>query len=220
MTSRIVVRKIKVSPPSQYSSRRPLKCTPENQLFLAQEAHLRKVAFASLPVGKSDAFYSDEDLNHPFFLFGVFEQRTNTLLLSCRCYTNLGDIEKSVQSKNQNLVDLDKYENGQLFLADRLSANSTHPLFIAHRKRIFRRFYLGIQQVYQGADFLLMARSENPEKLLTKYVRLGLNIQGSVQHHGIKHWVLLGSIQKSKEMMWNYTKLYGLVLLSKLKWLR
>jgi hypothetical protein len=41
-----------------------------------------------------------------------------------------------------------------------------------------------------------MARREKYEKLLTKYIRLGLHVIGSTKHKGKEHWILLGDLSK------------------------
>ena len=79
-----------------------------------------------------------------------------------------------------------------------MSANNHNAIYRKNRTYIHLLFYLQLYIHNKNSKFIAMARKEKFEKLLTKYIRLGLNIVGTVKHQGKEHWVLLGDFKKNR----------------------
>jgi hypothetical protein len=93
------------------------------------------------------------------------------------------------------------YNGNELFLSDRLSGNTASKAYRRHHDYIFLLFYKEILRKNKSCKFILMARKEPQEKLLTKYLRLGLDVVGSNIHKGKAHWILLGDLKKIKRRL-------------------
>lgn len=173
----------------------------ENLLVL--EEKLRRLAYRNTTVDVNESFFDDSDMSSEYRLVIICDKKTNTPLLSARYYYDQDIIVRYLKgdqavenplSEQYLELDINNYRQGTLFLADRLSGNTDHPLFQQQRTRIFLRFYLEMFRHNKTADFILMARKEKAERLLTKYLRLGLTVIGTTRLRGKDHWILLGNM--------------------------
>lgn len=173
----------------------------ENLLVL--EEKLRRLAYRNTTIDVNESFFDDSDMRSEYRLVIIYDKKTNIPLLSARYYYDQDTIVrylKGDQAAENALpeqyleLDFNNYRQGTLFLADRLSGNTSHPLFQQQRTRIFLRFYLEMFKHNKTADFILMARKEKAERLLTKYLRLGLTVIGTNRLRGKDHWILLGNM--------------------------
>jgi hypothetical protein len=179
----------------------------EATALLAYERQLRRLAYESVDIVKKEVFYNDADMSADYFIVVVYNRRLKLPLLSARYYFDKNDIQSTLTGDTRSTggfdswVDIEVKDGGKMFLADRLSGNTEHMFYKSYRNFIFYRFYTEIVTKNPGAKMIVMARSEKHEKLLTKYLRLGLNIRGFTIHYGKGHWILLGdwvSMYKSK----------------------
>jgi hypothetical protein len=173
----------------------------ENLLVL--EEQLRRLAYSRTTVDVNESFFDDSDMSSEYRLVIIYDKNTGTPLLSARYYYDQETIFrylKGDQTAENALSDhylelnINDYGQGTLFLADRLSGNLDHPLFQQQRARIFLLFYLEMYKHNKTANFILMARKEKTERLLTKYLRLGLTVIGTNSLRGKVHWNLLGNM--------------------------
>lgn len=198
----IQVRTIEVLPDGQLPFIRDakfrLQSAKEIDTLINYERELRRLAYDSVDMPKDDSFYDDSDMRSNYFLVVVYNRLMRIPLLSARYYMEKSAIQLSLngdssgESKALTWLDLDVFSAEKYFLADRLSGNLNHWYFKKYRNYIFYKFYVEIVTKNPGYKMILMARSERHERLMTKYVRLGLNIKGYTMHHGRGHWVLLG----------------------------
>ena len=171
--------------------------------LISLEGQLRRLAYRNTTVDVNESFFDDSDMQMEYRLVIIYDKKTGTPLLSARYYYDQetifrylkGDqVAEDALSDQYLELDINNYRNGTLFLADRLSGNLDHPLFQQQRARIFLLFYLEMYKHNKTADFILMARKEKTERLLTKYLRLGLTVIGTNSLRGKDHWILLGNM--------------------------
>lgn len=177
--------------------------------LVGYEDFLRRKAFKASTIDSDPSFFDNSDMISEYYLTVVYDKRTKTPLLSSRHFYHKETIQKKLlgenvketkEFSNWNKINLENYKEGQIFLADRLSANSEHPLFIKNRNFIFLKYYKTLYKDNLGKNYFLMAKSEKFEKLLTKYIRLGLVIVGKSQHHKKVHWILFGDFNNSLKL--------------------
>lgn len=169
-----------------------------NDPLVHAERALRKTAFETVPMMKSEFFYSDADLDGSFDLIVVREKTTKTPLLSSRSYTDQSLILKQLQAHEpSDYLNLSLLPNEQYVFLDRLSSNSNHSFFIKMRQRVFMNYYIYVLKSYPNHNIILMARSSPDERLLTKYLRLGFHVVGKQKHNQTDHWILLLSGKNS-----------------------
>lgn len=136
-----------------------------------------------------------------YYLILVYDKKSGTPLLSARYYFSktliLSTLQGEDASKSDHLLIWVNSPEGSLFLADRLSGNTSSSFYRKYRNYIFLLFYSEIINYNKNCHYILMARKEKREKLLTKYLRLGLTIAGSTLHKDKEHWILLGDVKKS-----------------------
>ena len=185
---------------------------PTLQNLILQEAVLRQTAYKNTSIKTADYFFDDSDMTTDYFLILIYHKKTNTPLLSARYYFNKTIIAKCLKGDEDKppILDLNKYTDKQLFLIDRMSANNHSSLYRHHRNYIHLLFYEQLYIHNKTCQFIAMARKQKFEKLLTKYIRLGLNIIGTTKHMGKEHWVLLGDNKK------NYTNTKKITLVNML----
>ncbi|MEO6902056.1 MAG: hypothetical protein ABI315_02780 [Bacteroidia bacterium] len=180
------------------------------------EAFLRRSAYKNTSIKTDESFFNDTDMTSDYYLVIVYHKKSNIPLLSARYYFDKRLIYKYLkgdygQPDSEKSIDLKQYQNGEVFLADRLSGNITNYIYTKHRNYIFSLFYSEVLNRNQNCHLILMARSEQQEKLLTKYLRIGFNIIGSTMHYGKKHWVVICDLNKSysfrKKSMISYVNL-------------
>lgn len=177
--------------------------------FLPKEKELRREAFESVDMLKTESFFTDNDLKCPFSFLLVRDSASDSLLLSSRAYTDQSTIQTVISpviDSDYLLMTLAPTKN-YVFL-DRLVTSAFHPQFLANRSSIFRHFYTMVLQRFQRHDIILMARSEPNERLLTKYIRLGFHIVGKKTHNGVLHYIIhLDHVERFKVLKmatWTY----------------
>jgi hypothetical protein len=166
--------------------------TKSNDPLVLAERRLRKTAFAEVQLFRTEAFYTDEDMEAAFDFIVVRDRKTKTPLLSSRSYTDQKLINKQLQAhETTDYLTLSLVPNEQYVLLDRLAGNSAHPLFTNMRQRIFMNYYLHVLNSYPKHHIILMARSSPDERLLTKYLRLGFHVIGKQKHLQVDHWIVI-----------------------------
>ena len=169
------------------------------------EAFLRRKAYRNTSIKTGESFFDDSDMTSEYYLIVIYDKKSNTPLLSARYYYDKTTIsqclmgDESAISENpdsNNPLNIDAFADGSIFLADRLSGNISCSIYRRNRDYIFLLLYAEILQHNQDRKFILMARSEKGEKLLSKYLRLGHHTIGSTKHKGKKHWILLGDLKR------------------------
>lgn len=171
--------------------------------MVLKESASRKSAYAHTSIKTGESFFNDSDMKSDYYLIIIYCKRFNIPLLTARYYFDSSVISKSIKGEqHENLTYLSKsvsdhkLKEDKIFLADRLSGNTASSLYRKYRNYIFLLFYAEILAHNKGCQYILMARKEKYEKLLMKYIRLGLNVVGITFHKGKEHWILLGDLKK------------------------
>lgn len=174
--------------------RKPLSNDKFSRGLLEKESYLRRIAYKNTPITKEQSFYDDSDMKEEYYLVVVFDADSDTPLLSCRYFYSKNVISRSLvgEEKTEACININDFQN--IFLADRLSGNITSPIYRKHRSHIFLLFYLEFLKHCKTDDFILMARREKHDKLLKKYLGLGVELKGSTKHRGVEHWIVLGNV--------------------------
>lgn len=187
-------------------TRMPMIATKQNLYFVAQEQFLRKTAYKDSEMKIDDSFFTDIDMELEYYLIIIYCGKSKTPLLSARYFYNrdvifnylqpsIGRLSEYKRSFSASKKDLsNELKNNNIFLIDRLSGNTSSKIYEKYRNYIFLELYLQIIKYNKGKLFLVMARSQEYEKLLTKYLRAGLNVVGETMHNEVRHWVLLGDV--------------------------
>jgi hypothetical protein len=188
---------------SANSKRLPLTSNKLHEDLISKESALRKLAYKNTSIKIGEAFFDDSDMESEYYLVVVYDKKSKIALLSARYHFNKsiitkvlqgdGDAEKSTHEHNLNL---ERFKEHEIFLADRLSGNTHSALYRRYRDYIYLLLYSEILNHNKNCKYILMARKEKHEKLLTKYLRLGANIAGSTTHKGKEHWILIGNLRK------------------------
>ncbi|HTA61582.1 MAG TPA: hypothetical protein VK835_03970 [Bacteroidia bacterium] len=196
--------------------RKPITDNPLLQNLILHESFLRKAAYKNTLIKTTEAFFNDTDMQSDYFLIVVYHKKTNTPLLTARYYFDKALIAKYIKGEEDKppVLNLDKFAHNQIFLVDRMSANNHNKIYRQHRNYIHLLFYLQLFIYNKNCKFIAMARKQKLEKLLTKYIRLGLTIVGTTKHQGKEHWVLLGDLQKNYANT-KHTTLINIFLLTK-----
>jgi hypothetical protein len=171
------------------------------QKLIEHETHLRKKAYSNTSIKTAESFFNDTDMQSDYFLIIIYNHKTNTPLLSARYYFDKAVISKCLKGDDATtapILNPYKFNDNRLFLIDRMSANHNHSTYRKHRNYIHLLFYFQLYIYNKNCKFIAMARKQKFEKLLTKYIRLGLNIVGTTKHMGKEHWVLLGDFKKNR----------------------
>jgi hypothetical protein len=175
----IVVRTIRLELP-----RVPLDRSLTVAELLRQESHLRRLAYRTTSIHKGESFFDDSDMNQPYSLIVVSEEQTGAALLTARYY----DCKQAIPG----IISESELQN--YFLVDRMSANVWSPHYRRFRSRLHVLFYMELLRHNRGRKILAMARKEPGEKLLGKYLGIGLTVIGSTMHQGREHHVLTGTV--------------------------
>jgi hypothetical protein len=203
---------IHMQPPglSGTGKRRPAGASALAEQLLVHEETLRKSAYQNTDIQTDASFFDDADMRSVYYLVIVYDKRSNTPLLSARYYFERPVIDGYLKGDDTQETTREEYETmscfrackeERVFLADRLSGNTENELYVRNRSTIFLQFYLEILRHNRTGKFILMARKEPYERLLTKYLRLGLTIVGSTRLRGKAHWILLGDIKEIRMLM-------------------
>jgi hypothetical protein len=164
------------------------------------EAALRRSAYQNTTINTDEFFFDDTDMHSDYYLVVVYDNKSDTPLLSSRHYfdkTIISNYLKGDYCVAPELTylgekfDLNRYSEGSIFLADRLSGNMDHAIYQQHRKRIFSMYHQAIFKNYFDCSLLLMVRKEKQEPQLSKYLQLGFSVIGSTIHKGKEHSIIL-----------------------------
>ena len=180
--------------------------------LIEKEQVLRKFAYTNTSIKINDSFFDDSDLQTDYYLLIVYHKKTKTPLLSARYYFDKSLIHSYLKGdadiiSNEllfwNVLDLDKFKQGDIFLSDRLSANHSSSIYRKHRTYIHTLFYSELCARNKTCKYVIMARKEKQEKLLANYLRWGLKIVGLTTLKEKEHWILLGDLKKEFDHMKN-----------------
>ncbi|PBQ34661.1 hypothetical protein CNR22_23755 [Sphingobacteriaceae bacterium] len=187
-------------PGTKGSERTGVPATLETKNLINLEKNLRAVAYKKTSIKTGPDFFDDSDMQSDYYLVIVYDKKTNTPLLTARYYFEKEAILKCLQGDENGTLALNPYlyNENELFLSDRLSGNTSSKIYRRYRNYIFLLFYKEIIRRNNCCKFILMARKQPQEKLLSKYLRLGLDVKGSNVHKGKAHWILLGDLKKIK----------------------
>lgn len=183
--------------------RNPTNYTEAVKQLILKEEWLRKQAYKNTIIKTGKSFFDDSDMKLEYYLIIVYHQKSEIPLLSARYYfdRNLiikilkGDAENSKKETDLHISDIKEFEAGRLFLADRLSANVSSSLYRSHRKYIHSLFYSELKAQNKKCSYIIMARKEKREKLLSNYLGWGLKTIGITTHNGKDHWILFGNFK-------------------------
>lgn len=194
----IRVATLHMQPPSvpagSTGRRKPVAAHARHEALIMQEGRLRRKAYRNTLIQTDDAFFDDSDMSSDYYLLVVYDKRSGTALLSARYYFSDADITRRL--KGHLPVAENRGEKG-LFFIDRMSANQHALRYRQHRAHIHLLFYSELAARTKGCCFVAMARKEKAEKLLKKYLRLGMQVSGDMVHQGKAHWILTGDMDKS-----------------------
>ncbi len=176
----------------------------KQEWLLGHENYLRRWAYKNTTIHTDDSYFDDSDMTSDYYLVVVYDQSSNTPLLSSRHYFNKSIIQKYLNGDQGNDFErtplgesfqLDKYNKGEIFLADRLSGNLENAIYMGLRKQIFSAYYEEIVSKNKNATLLLMVRKENDDQQLSKYLFLGFDIIGNVIHKGKIHTIIIRDLK-------------------------
>lgn len=199
------VHTICMQPPKTHSEktieRQPKIKDSEFDNLIKHEAFLRREAYKNTTIQVTDSFFDDSDMKNEYYLVVVYDKTSNTPLLSSRHYFDKSIISKFLKGENNNVIDpevfdMDKYEDGKIFLADRLSGNLSNEIYKKNRKDIFSLYYSEIVRENKDCTLLLMVRKEKEDQQLAKYLYLGFTIIGSAIHKGKEHHIIIRDLFK------------------------
>lgn len=175
--------------------------TNECDKLILFETFLREKAYRNATIQTNQAFYDDSDMNSNYFLVVVYDQFSNTPLLSARVFSDNSLISKTMRGDFDtdpklkfNGIDLSL--TGKLYLSDRLSANLHSSIYRYNRETIFNLLYKTVLGLVGTSQLLLMVRKTDQNKQLNKYLKLGFVQLGCVVHKGKDHEVIYYDFQK------------------------
>lgn len=160
-----------------------------NDRLIEQEGLLRAAAYRNTTIRADNTFFDDSDMHVPYHLIVVFDQETQVALLSARYYDLQAPLNISVNG-NPAI-----FSARNTFLVDRMSANVASPVYRQFRNRAHVLFYMELLRHNRNRTILAMARREKGDKLLNKYLGMGLEVIGTTMHYRKEHWVLTGSVE-------------------------
>lgn len=168
--------------------------------LVRMEALSRERAYKNTRLLTGSAFFDDSDMHSEYYLVLVYDEKNKAPLLTARYYSDVDTIRKCLlgDGLGHTLINIPKkIMANNIFLADRLSANPASSLYRKYRNYIYKMFYSEIFKRTSGSSYVIMARKEQGDKLLNKYLALGSHIGGTVMHKGCEHWVLYGDVNES-----------------------
>jgi hypothetical protein len=188
------------------AGRKPTQITDNEGVLIEYEAFLRKTAYKNSPIKTDDSFFDDSDMLSDYYLTVVYDQLSNTPLLSSRYYFDKTVIEKYLKGDLQsepNLTykgekfNLHAYPSHTIFLADRLSGNTDHVIYKPNRSTIFALYYSEIVTRNKNCFLLLMVRQTEEDKQLKNYLQLGFERMGSTLHKGKAHHIIMADLKNA-----------------------
>ncbi len=205
------------------TEREPVIKNEISKNLISKESYLRRSAYKNTTIKTDESFFDDSDMKSDYYLIIIYDKKSNTSLLSARYYFDKSVIKKYLKGDDYSeprqadlnyTLNIDKYKEGEIFLIDRMSSNNYCSVYRKNRNYIHLLFYLELLKHNKNCKFMAMARKEKYEKLLTKYLRLGLRVIGSAKHKGKEHWILLGDLKKSYSQL-KMTTIFNIILMSK-----
>jgi hypothetical protein len=204
----ITVSSIQMKPPIKLadgSFKRQSKSESEKiQTVVSLESFLRRTAYKNTTIKTNEFFFDDSDMKSEYSLVVVYDKISNTPLLSARHYFDKNIISKYLRGDNEQDVELsylgekfnlDLYNDGKVFLADRLSGNISSSIYRNYRSNIFSLYYSEIINNNKNCKLLLMVRKEKYDKQLSKYLKMGFVVIGSILHKGKEHTIILHDLK-------------------------
>lgn len=190
-----------------------------NKIFeklISSEAFLRGVAYKNTSIKTDKSFFDDSDMKSDYYLILIYDRKSHTPLLSARYYFDKAVINKYLKGDHsENTFNINKFKEGKIFLIDRMSGNNYSSIYRQNWNYIHLLFYSKLLKQNYDCKFIAMARKEKYEKLLAKYLRLGLRIVGATKHNGQEHWILLGDFKKNYSQL-KMSTLFNIMLMSKI----
>lgn len=222
----IKVRTICMQKPKEINQlpqkRNPVNYTDAVNQLILQENLLRKQAYKNSNIKTGASFFDDSDMEGEYYLLIVYHKKSGVPLLSARYYfgTDLiakvikGDTVNYNKETHFNALNIKESARGSLFLADRLSANVSSSIYRRYRKYIHSLFYSELKAQNRRCNYIIMARKEKRDKLLSNYLGWGLKTVGITKHNGRDHWILCGNLKQEN------LQIYHMILLTILVFLR
>lgn len=171
--------------------------------IIAYERFLRKTAYKNTVIKINDSFFDDSDMQSIYYLCVIWDEDSNTPLLSCRYFYDQKLIKRYMQGDfgidiplnyDKSIFELNSYEQESIFLADRLSGNINSVIYRNNRNQLFSLLYHEIRTNNNNKTMLLMVREDLKNKQIQRYLKLGFLNLGSVLHKNKMHAVLLLNI--------------------------
>lgn len=144
------------------------------------------MAYRNTSIQTGEQFFDDSDREQPYSLIVVYDDVTRTALLTARYY----DCVKPIPGL------IDELQIKEYILVDRMSANTGAHAYREYRNRAHVLFYMELLRHNRNRKILAMARKEPGDKLLNKYLAIGLDVIGITVHQGKDHWILTGSVEE------------------------
>lgn len=186
------------------TQRIPFSKNEKNENLILLENTLRKLAYKNTSIKTDESFFDDSDMRSDYYLIIIYNKKSNTPLLSARYYYDKSVIanclkgdKDSYEGTTTDLFNPINLPEEDVFLIDRMSGNKNNSAYRKNWTYIHLLFYIELYLHNKNRRFLAMARKERFDKLLTKYLKLGLEVVGVVKHKGKEHWVLAGDLRKS-----------------------
>lgn len=183
---------LQMQAPGQAAKRSAHTSNAQAEWLIIKENELRRSAYRNTSIHTGEAFFDDSDMCSPYYLIVVYDEDSGIPLLSARYYFESTVIDRYVKGAGAELG-----KGRTLFLVDRMSANLHSGIYRRHRDYIHFLFYSELVSRNKGCTVIAMARKEKPEKLLAKYLRLGLRVIDDTVHQGKEHWILTGELEKN-----------------------
>lgn len=204
----ITVSSIQMKPPvhlAEGSYKRQSEFESEKiQTIISLESFLRRNAYKNTTIKTNEFFFDDSDMKSEYYIVVVYDKISNTPLLSARHYFDKNIISKYLRGDNDQDVELsylgeefkiDLYQDDKVFLADRLSGNISNSIYRKYRSNIFSLYYSEIVKNNNNCTLLLMVRKEKYDKQLSKYLKMGFVVIGSILHKGKEHTLILRDLK-------------------------
>ncbi len=195
----IAAKTIYFHPPENGSDRQLARVKKLDTRLADGERVLRQKAYYSSSIDIPEFFFDDSDLSEKYALIVVYHVQSKRVLLSARYYWHQPTILTKLKQDDQFAL------QDNCILIDRMSSDTSSSSYRRFRGYIHLLFYREVLVHNKGRSFLIMARKQPKEKLLSQYLFLGFRIVGRQLHNGVEHWVLLGD-EKT---------IYGLAKISK-----
>jgi hypothetical protein len=204
----INIQTIQMQPPKKGTSRGAERIASKHdqltEVLIAKEAFLRRLAYKNTTIKTDQSFFDDSDMHSEYYVVVIYDKLTDTPLLSSRYYFDKLVITKCLKGDNEEEMELsylgkkfnlDNYQEGNIFLADRLSGNVKNFIYRYHRNEIYSLYYSEVLNKNKNRTLLLMVRREKGDKQLSKYLKLGFVLIGSTLHKGKEHSIILHDLK-------------------------